>query len=91
MTKETKDKFMYALAGITITYAFVFLTMLLFFEIPDKNKDIIMILSGQLVVASSAAVYTYFFGSTKGSADKTEMLANSIPINKQEEIKETIQ
>jgi len=88
MTKETKDKFMYWLAGITLTYAFLFLSMLLFFEIPEKNKDIIMILSGQLVVAGSAAVYTYFFGSTKGSADKTEMIANSVPINKQEETKE---
>ncbi len=81
MNKHTKDVFMYVLAGVIMTYAFTFMTMMLFFAIPTQNKDIVMILSGQLVVGGAAAVYSYFFGSTKGSADKTEMIAKSAPIS----------
>ncbi len=71
---------MYVLAGLVITYAFAFLFMLFFKTIPAANKDIITTLSGIIVGSGFMAVINYFFGSTKGSADKTQMIANSQPI-----------
>jgi len=79
MNKKYKDIFMYALAGLIITYSFTFLFFLLFKEIPAKNEQIVSILSGGMVVAGFAAVTAYFFGSTKGSSEKTEMIAKSSP------------
>lgn len=80
MTKLQKDKFMYHLAGLTITYAFMYLTMLLFVGIPPENKEVVNILSGPLILSSTGFVYSYFFGSTKGSAEKTDIIANSRPV-----------
>jgi hypothetical protein len=81
MKKETKDIFMYTLAGLVITYAFAFLFMLFFKEIPDKNRDIITTLSGILVGGGFATVLGYFFQTNKSSADKTEIIAKSLPVN----------
>lgn len=67
---KAKEVFMYALAGVIISYAYVWMYVLLFKPIPAENREMINLLSGQLVVAGSLAVIYYFFGSSKGSHDK---------------------
>jgi hypothetical protein len=42
---------------------------------PEKNKDIGLLVVGALV-AKFSDVVSYFFGSSKGSADKTEIINN---------------
>lgn len=43
-------------------------------EVPFGNKDALMMILGVLV-AKFGTVVDYFFGSSKGSADKTDALA----------------
>jgi hypothetical protein len=71
--KNAKEIFMYALAGLA-TAVFLVLCVLVFTTpIPDVNYDIGVFLLGQFA-GIVILVYNYFFGSSKGSADKTEMI-----------------
>jgi sugar phosphate permease len=74
---KPKEIFMYVLAGVIITYAFVYLFLLLFKVIPETNRETINLLSGQLVVSGALAVIFYFFGSSKGSHDKDQKNGNT--------------
>lgn len=63
--------------GITIGYFVVLIGMMLkMFEVSDSQVMLIML--GQLGTAWGVTI-AFWFGTTKGSADKTEMLANSKP------------
>jgi len=73
---KTKDLFMYILAVIIIAGIFILLGVLLMHEIPTENKDLLNIVIGAFI-ASFSAVISYFFGSSKGSAEKNEMLKNN--------------
>lgn len=44
-------------------------------EVPDKNRDAIMILIGALI-ARSEKIDAFFFGSSKGSEDKSAHIAS---------------
>ena len=63
--------------GITIGYFVVLIGMMLkMFEVSDSQVMLIML--GQLGTAWGVTI-AFWFGTTKGSSDKTEMLANSKP------------
>lgn len=63
--------------GITIGYFVVLIGMMLkLFEVSDSQVMLIML--GQLGTAWGVTI-AFWFGTTKGSSDKTEMLANSKP------------
>lgn len=72
--KDIKDAFMYVLAALVVTYAFIFLYMLFFYEIPTTNRDIVTTLSGAIVSGGFTAIIMYFFGSSRGSAAKDEAM-----------------
>jgi len=68
---KLKEKFMYALAAL-VTLVFLALVIIVFWvTVPEPNRDLANFLLGQFA-AIVTMVYTYFFGSSKGSADKTE-------------------
>lgn len=68
---KAKEKFMYLLAAL-VTVVFLLLVVIVFWvEVPDTNRDLANFLLGQFA-AIVTMVYSYFFGSSKGSADKTE-------------------
>lgn len=72
MTKETVRT---VLAG-WISGSFIgSLAALYVFPIPADNKDLIVFMLGQLS-GFMGAVMAFNFGTSKGSADKTAMLAN---------------
>lgn len=52
--------------------------LLVFYEIPVTNKDIIVYMIGQLSGSFTAAV-AFWFGTTRESSRKTELLAQSAP------------
>jgi hypothetical protein len=52
---------------------------LFFREVPSANRDIIVYMVGQLS-GFTGAVIAFWFGTTRESAKKTEMLAQSEPI-----------
>ena len=68
-----KNIALYVLAGLVVVGFFVLLYVLTVIEIPAGNKDALNLVIGALI-GSFASIISYYFGSSKGSADKTEML-----------------
>lgn len=69
---KLKDISMYVLGGFIVGGFFVLLYFLVFYTIPIENKDILNIVVGALI-GSFTTVVGYFYGSSKGSADKNKM------------------
>ena len=81
--------FQYALAAIIILG---FMSLLAIFIIkptndPNPTNTVITTLLGSFATMT-VTVVSYFFGSSKGSADKNDMLYNSTPINKTDSTKQ---
>jgi ABC-type Na+ efflux pump permease subunit len=72
---------MYILAGIIVIGFFVLMYILMFVHIPIENVNTANLAIGALI-GSFTNIIGYFFGSSSGSAEKTQLL------NKKEEIKE---
>lgn len=68
-----KEGYMYILGAIIVIGFFLLLYLLVYQQIPVDNKDILNIVVGALI-GSFTTVVGYFYGSSKSSADKTEML-----------------
>jgi uncharacterized BrkB/YihY/UPF0761 family membrane protein len=68
-----KDIFQYVLGGLITVGFFVLMFGLIYTAVPDINKDLLNLVVGALI-GSFATIVGYFFGSSKGSADKNEML-----------------
>jgi uncharacterized BrkB/YihY/UPF0761 family membrane protein len=73
MEKTLKEILMYVLGGIIVIGFFVLLFMMLYWGIPEGNKTMFDILVGALV-GSFTTIVGYFYGSSKGSADKNELI-----------------
>lgn len=70
---KTKDIYMYALGALIVVGFFTVLIVVFRTEMPQSNKDIGLLIIGALV-AKFSDVVGYFFGSSKSSADKTELM-----------------
>ena len=68
-----KDIFQYVLGALITIGFFVLMVGLVYTAVPDINKDLLNLVAGALI-GSFATIVGYFFGSSKGSADKNEML-----------------
>lgn len=71
--KTTKEIYMYALGALIVIAFFITIYFLVKIPMPVSNKDLLLIVIGALV-AKFGDVVAYFFGSSKSSADKTEMM-----------------
>ena len=71
---KTKDLFMYILGGLIVAGFFALIGMLIFKEVPVDNKDLLNIAIGSLLAAFSTVV-AYFYGSSKGSSEKNEIIS----------------
>jgi hypothetical protein len=72
---KNKEIYMYALGALIVTGFFLILYVIFKAEMPASNKDIGLLIIGALV-AKFSDVVGYFFGSSKSSADKTEIMKN---------------
>lgn len=70
---KIKDVFQYILGAVIVIGFFTLLVLLLYLTIPVENKDILNIVVGALI-GSFTTIVGYFYGSSKGSSDKNEML-----------------
>lgn len=62
--------------AVLAVITFIICLYLLFFQpIPEGSKDVLLIVAGALIVIVKD-VYGYYFGSSEGSARKTELLAS---------------
>lgn len=65
--------FLYGFALLIVVCVLAFVYLLIVREIPDQNRDMVNMALGAFIT-SLTTVVSYFFGSSKGSADKTELL-----------------
>jgi hypothetical protein len=68
-----RDIFKYVLGGLIVIGFFTICIFLLRAEIPGVNKDLFNLLTGALIAAFSTIV-GFFYGSSLGSQEKTEMI-----------------
>lgn len=70
---KAKNIFQYILGGLIVAGFFVLLSMLIYTQVPEQNKDLLNLVVGALI-GSFATVVGYFYGSSLGSSDKNELL-----------------
>lgn len=69
------DVFMYALGAIVVLGFMGLLGILIFKGVPEENSELLYLAIGALIGFASAVV-NYFYGSSKGSDKKTDIMAN---------------
>lgn len=62
---------MYSLAALATLVMLTLMIIVFYIELPQANHDIAVMLLGQFM-GINVMIYSYFYGSSKGSADKTE-------------------
>lgn len=70
---KTREIFMFILAGVVVLGIFAVIYLLVWHAVPELNKDALNIVLGALM-AGFSLVLNYFFGSSRGSADKNDLL-----------------
>jgi hypothetical protein len=70
---KAKDIFFYSIGALFIIGFFLCLGLVIFKAFPQENSAIINVMFGCLI-AGVSTVLNYFYGSSKGSSDKTEMM-----------------
>lgn len=70
---KVKDAYMYGLGALVVIGFFALLIMVFVFEIPSPNREVGLMTIGALI-GQFNSIITYFFGSSKGSSDKTDLL-----------------
>lgn len=73
-----KDIFQYGFAVLIAVGFFILLYVVFLKQLPPENKEVAYLLVGALTVVFTTVV-NYFFSSTKGSAEKTEIISKSSP------------
>lgn len=81
MQVQTRSRLPGVLAIVITVGFFGVLTFMLLRPIPVSGHDALLLILGTLAAAFGAVV-TYYYGSSKGSADKTQLLAQAPPIPK---------
>ena len=72
--KNFKDFFQYLLATVIVVAFFWFLILLVNNSVPPDNQNLLNLVVGALI-GSFTSIVGYFFGSSKGSAEKTDIIA----------------
>ena len=73
MKTSTKEIYMYSLGALFILGYFALIGTILIKAIPSENKEIALMLFGTLT-SGVALILGYFYGSSKGSADKNDLI-----------------
>jgi len=72
--KDNKEVFMYVLGGFVVFGAMAIVIVAMLSPIPEANHDAVMLSIG-LFMGMAGSVVGYFYGSSKSSADKTDVMA----------------
>lgn len=73
---KTESIFKYVLGALIVIGFFVLLIALVLNEVPEKNEQLLYLVVGALIAAFSSIV-GYFYGSSLGSKQKTEIISKS--------------
>lgn len=66
------------LSVVIVFVTLALLIMIFTIELPDNNKDMAYLVVGGFI-GSFTTIVAFWFGSSKGSADKTELLKQTNP------------
>lgn len=69
-----KDFYMYLLGAVVIALCFFLAYMLIITAVPESNRDIVTVAFG-IILGWGGLVVGYFFGTSKSSSDKTQIMA----------------
>jgi hypothetical protein len=69
--------FLYMFTSVWSVFAMTFFAMASFFTIPEANTRIVDTIIGVLIGTVLTGFFNFFFGSSKGSKDKTDALVRS--------------
>jgi hypothetical protein len=75
---KAREIYMYVLGAIVVIGFFIIVRVVFKIEMPTANREIALILVGVLA-SKFGDVVSYFFGSSKGSSDKTEIMNKNNP------------
>jgi hypothetical protein len=70
--------FLYLFTSIWSIFAMAFFAMASFYSIPDANTRIVDTIIGVLIGTVLTGFFNFFFGSSKGSKDKTDALVKGM-------------
>jgi len=70
-------RYVYFLASFVVLGAFFFGLGLMFYQIPPENKRMVEMFADIFLFSGALTVLNFFFGSSKGSSEKTSIIANS--------------
>ena len=62
----------------TMVLVFASMIFLAFLEIPKANERVFDLILGGVIVSGSQNIYSYFFGSSKGSKTKDEVIKKAM-------------
>ena len=71
---KTKDIYMYALGAVIVIAILSIVALLVFYPVPPENREAFLIVLGT-ITGSFVSVVSYFYGSSKGSSDKTDIMS----------------
>ena len=77
MTRVMKDWFQYGLGALFVIGYFVSLAFVLTRTVPTENARLVDILFA-ILSTSMVSILNYFFGTSKSSSDKNEMISNKV-------------
>lgn len=77
---KVKEIFQYSLGALITIGFFIILYVVFAIAMPDGNKDVGLLVIGALI-AKFSDIVSYFYGSSKGSADKTDAINKQLEIN----------
>lgn len=72
-------RFVYYLAAAWSMFSMIYFAAVTFMNVPTGGQRVADTILGVLIGNVLGSVFAYFFGSTKGSAEKTRLLAASTP------------
>ncbi len=85
--EEKKEKMILIMACAIIGIGFAYLYLVTFFTLPETGKDHAKTIVGFILGVGISTLLNYYWGSSKGSADKSETidkeLGNGTPITSQ--------
>lgn len=76
MDNTNKERFMYTLGAFVLFGCFTLTGILMFVEVPAGSSQALNICLG-ILIGLGATVVNYFYGSSKSSSDKNEMIAGN--------------
>jgi hypothetical protein len=79
---KLKDYAMYVLGALVTICFFLVLALLIFKPMPQENKDVLYLAIGALI-GFEGAIVQYFYGSSAGSAEKTNIIAKADAITQE--------